>query len=108
MKLNQYIESLMESPGWKTIFSVIIPIFSGVLSGSFIAEISTPVGLEWKNFYYAKSFYGLLLIIIIIYFYNRALFTREISIAKFSDSDYCLAYVRSKCLPEAAAKYKKN
>jgi len=50
----------------------------------------------------------LLLIVVIIYFYNRALFNHETSITRFSDSDYCLAYIRSKCLPEAAEKYKEK
>lgn len=106
--ISYYIENLLESPGWKTFFSVIIPIFTGILSGLFVAEISSPAGLNWAKFYYAKSFYGLLLIVVIIYFYNRALFNHETSITRFSDSDYCLAYIRSKCLPEAAEKYKEK
>jgi uncharacterized membrane protein YfcA len=106
--ISHYIEIFLESPGWKTFFSVIIPIFTGILSGIFVAEISSPSGLNWAKFYHAKSFYGLLLIVVIIYFYNRALFNHETSITRFSDSDYCLAYIRSKCLPEAAEKYKEK
>jgi len=40
--------------------------------------------------------------------YNRALFDHETNVLKFSDSEYCLAYMRSKCLPEAAEKYKEK
>lgn len=106
--INHYIEIILGSHGWKTFFSVIIPIFTGILSGLFVAEISSATALNWTKFYHAKSFYGLLLIVVIIYFYNRALYNHETSITRFSDTDYCLAYMRSKCLPEAAEKYKEQ
>ena len=50
--ISHYIELLLESPGWKTFFSVIIPIITGVLSGLFVSEISTPAGLNWSKFYH--------------------------------------------------------
>jgi len=69
MKISHYIDMLLESPGWKTFFSVIIPIITGILSGLLVAEISSPSGINWKIIYYTKSFYGLLTIVVIIYFY---------------------------------------
>ena len=105
-KIRQCIEFLFESPGWKTFFSVVIPIIAGILSGNFVAEISGSSGLKWSAFYRAKSFYGLIFLVAVIYFYNRGLYRHETEITRFSDADYCIAYVRSKCLPEAAEKYK--
>lgn len=57
-------------------------------------------------FYKIKSFYVLLLISAAVYLYYRALYLYEKNIEKFLDDDYCLAYMRSKCLPEAAERYK--
>lgn len=52
------------------------------------------------------SFYVLIVLTAILYFYQRALYLREVEVTNFSDDDYCLAYMRSKCLPAAAAKYR--
>ena len=105
-KLTQCIAKLLESPVWKTVFSVTLPVIAGVLSGIFIAEISSAQGIQWKTFYKAWSFYGLLGLIIVVYLYNRALYLREREIMQFSDSEFCIAYMRSKCLPEAAERHK--
>lgn len=53
-----------------------------------------------------SSFYGLLITTIVIYCYNKALYQIDKDILKFADSEYCIAYVRSKCLPEAAEQYR--
>lgn len=98
----------MESPGWKTFFSVVIPILAGVFSGSFILEITGQQGIEWLHFYKVKSFYALVVLTLIIFFYNRALYLREVETNKFSDVEFCIAYMRSKCLPEAAAKFREK
>jgi len=103
--INRYI---LDSPGFKTFCGFVLPILSGILSGTLIAEISTPNGLDWKLTLSAKSTYGIIILSIIIYKYNRALFLREKEIRQFSDKEYCLAYMRSKCLPEAAEKYKER
>lgn len=98
---------VLESAGWKTFFSIVIPIFSGVFSGTFIIEITNETGINWRAFYKAKSFFCLLFIVWVIYFYNKAIYIYEREINRFRDKDFCLAYMRSKCLPEAAEKYKK-
>lgn len=104
--LEKIKEAILESAGWKTFFSVIIPILTGVLSGTFVSEISVKGVITWANFYKTISFYGLSLITIVIYFYNKSLFIYEKETLRFLDSDYCVAYMRSKCLPEAAERYK--
>jgi hypothetical protein len=108
VKNQKAIDVVMESPGWKTFFSVVIPILTGVFSGSFILEITGQQGIEWLHFYKAKSFYALVVLTLIIFFYNRALYLREVETNKFSDVEFCVAYVRSKCLPEAAAKFREK
>jgi len=99
-------DKVLESPAWKTFFAVVIPTVVGVLSGTFVAEISTPQGFDWLSFYKAKSFYGLSFMVLVTFIYNRATFLHDREVERFLDDDYCRAYVRSKCLPEAAEKYK--
>jgi hypothetical protein len=57
-------------------------------------------------FYKVRSFYGLCALIVGIYWYNRELYLYEREVSRFLDSDYYIAYMRSKCLPEAAERYK--
>ena len=97
---------ILESPGWKTFFAVVIPMVVGVFSGTFVTEISATNGLDWKLFYKAKSFWGLVLIALFVYVYYRAVYLYDKNVERFLDDDYCRAYMRSKCLPEAAERYK--
>jgi len=106
MSKSKAREYLFESPGLRTFFSAIIPIVAGVLSGSFVIEITTSSGLAWGVFYKARSFYALVALSLAIYWYNRALYLYEREVQRFMDADYCIAYMRSKCLPEAAERYK--
>lgn len=99
-------DKFLESPGWKTFFAVVIPVIVGILSGTFVAEISNSGVLDWSAFYRAKSFYGLLVMVVLTYGYHRAVFLYEREVLRFLDDDYCRAYMRSKCLPEAAERYK--
>ncbi|MBK7646969.1 MAG: hypothetical protein IPJ12_07400 [Betaproteobacteria bacterium] len=99
-------EKILESPGWKTFFSVVIPIVVGVFSGTLVTELTTSTGLNWSVFYKTVSFYGLLIVATISYIYFRAVYMYERQIDRFLDDDYCRAYMRSKCLPEAAERYK--
>ena len=89
----------------KTFASVSNVILCGVLSGAFIAEISEPTGLQWKTFYWRKSFYGLVVLALFTYLYNRMVYSSEKDILRFADEEYCLAYMRSRCLPAAAERY---
>lgn len=81
-------------------------IVAGVMSSAFIVEISTKDGLRWSDFYRATSFYVLIVLAIVNYIFHKSVYTREIDILKFRDNEYCKAYMRAKCLPEAAVRYK--
>jgi hypothetical protein len=51
-------------------------------------------------------FYALIALGVILFLYNRSLYRRDVAIERFLDDDYCKAYMRSQCLPEAARRYK--
>jgi len=108
MTWNSLRERLIESPAWRTFVSVGTTIAAGVLSGTFVFELITPAGLAWGIFYKTGSFYGLLAVAAITYLYNRAVFLHEQKISRFLDDQYCIAYMRSKLLPEAAEKYREQ
>ena len=93
---------LLASPACRTAVSVLGTAAAGVLSGIFVIEISTPIGVYWPRFYAARSFYALLALTFILYAYNRATYRHDMSVLRFLDSEYCEAYMRSKCLPELA------
>jgi len=96
---------IIASPGVKTLVAVADAMLSGVLSGAFISEISTPIGLDWGSFYRKWSFYGLLILTVLTYFYHKTVYGCETDILRFADDEYCLAYMRSLCLPAAAERY---
>ncbi len=103
---RRFHASLLESPGWKTFFSAVLPIAAAVLAGTFTVEITKDGALDWQHFYWAKSFYGLSTLSLVIYWYNRQLYLYERRVDRFLDDNYCRAYMRSQCLPEAAERYK--
>lgn len=106
MTLNKLKEILLEAPLARAVFQVMSNVLVAVFSGSFVFQISTATGLDWSQFYMQSSFYGLIFTTIVIYWYNSALYQIDKDILKFADSEYCIAYVRSKCLPEAAEQYR--
>lgn len=100
-------ELFLESPAWRTVFSVVLPILAGVFSGTLVAEITVPPnGISWVLLHKAKSSYVLVGLSLILYWYNRATYKHDRHVRSFLDTDYCRAYMRSKCLPEAAERYR--
>lgn len=106
MTRNKLKEVILEAPLARAVFQVLSNVLVAVFSGAFVFQISTSTGLEWSQFYKQSSFYGLVITTIVIYWYNKALYQIDKDILKFADSEYCIAYVRSKCLPEAAEQYR--
>jgi hypothetical protein len=104
---NWFNKCVLDSPGCKTVFGFVLPIITGILSGTFVSEITTINGLDWKLAKSSKSAYGLIILVYFIYKYHRTIYMREKEVARFLDNDYCVAYMRSQCLPEAAEKYKR-
>ncbi|WP_092006830.1 hypothetical protein [Marinobacter pelagius] len=106
MNLKGIKEAIIESPGWRTFFAFVVPIVASIFTGLFVTEVTVAGEIDWASFYKAKSFYGLIAIGICLYLYNKSIYLHDREISRFLDSDYCTAYMRSKCLPEAAEKYK--
>lgn len=99
-------QRLLESPGWKTFILATGTAAIGVLSSAFVVQISSPEGLLWRSFFRASSFYLLVGLILIIGWFQRTVYRHETRIRQFLDTDFCISYMRSKCLPEAAERYK--
>jgi hypothetical protein len=96
---------LLNSPGWRTVASVVSLLVSGILTSAFVAEITTSQGLAWRTAPERVSFYLLVGFGCISFAYNRAVFRYDTRVERFLDDDYCKAYMRSQCLPEAARRY---
>ena len=99
-------QRLLESPGWKTLVLSACTAATGVLSSALIVQISTTGGLAWRSFYKSSACYGLVVLILFLYWFQRTVYRHETRIRQFLDTDFCIAYMRSKCLPEAAERYK--
>ena len=106
MTLTMAKEIVLEAPLARALFHVMSNVSIAIFAGAFVFQISTPTGLEWHDFYEQTSFYGLLTTAAAIYWYNKAIYQIDRDVLKFADSDYCVAYVRSKCLPDAAEQYR--
>ncbi len=92
----------IEEPLAKTIILGFNVASSSILTSIFTTEITIDGKLEWKHFYSTISFYFLLGAWGITYLYLRFIYQSETSIKKFEDDEYCKAYMRKECLPEAA------
>lgn len=97
---------ILTSPGWRTLFSIAFPIAIGVVSGAYVNELTTPDGVKWARSWSLASFYLLVAATSLMVVFHRAVYLHEISIDKFRDEQFCMAYMRSKCLPEAAERYR--
>lgn len=95
---------IKNSPLFKTIIGVSSLIIAGILSNTFVAEITIDSEIHLNLFYKTKSFYFLLIFIVLIYFYYRFLWSIDKSTADFKDDEYCKAYMRKECLPQYAKK----
>lgn len=96
---------ILDSPTIKTAGFVVGTIVTGVLCGTFVSEITHENKLQWSLFYSSRSFYGLLVIGVALFFYNREVYLYDRDIMRFKDTEFCIAYIRSKCLPAAVQMY---
>jgi len=107
LQVRQLWRLVLVSPEWKLGLSLLWTVGSGVLASALVVEISTPRGLQWSRVPSAPSFYALVGLAVIVFFYSRAVYQHETTVERFRDDDYCKAYMRSQCLPEAAERYRK-
>ncbi|WP_156484627.1 hypothetical protein [Thalassospira lucentensis] len=83
-------------------------ILTAVLTGLFVSEISTPAGIAWKTFYKTYAFWPLVGMSWILYWHATHTVEQENDISNFTNEEYCLAYLRSQCLPELAERARKK
>jgi len=95
---------LLESALARALVPTILSVAIGVLSGSLVTEITTPRGLDWSHVHSTVSFYGLILSTVLQGMYAKLLYGYEQEVLKFADTEYCIAYLRARCLPELAAR----
>lgn len=106
--LNKILDYIKERPEVRTAIFILSVILSGILSSSFVTEITVEGKLVWSIFYKTTSFWLLCIYTFLLYLYNKFLYQHEKNILNFLDDNYCKAYIRSQCLPEIIEKYKKD
>jgi len=88
------------SPFLKTAISLLSSILIGIFSNTLVSDIATSSGIAWGSVYQSASFYLLIVFAALTLLFHRFLHTFETDIQKFRDADFCLAYARSRLLPE--------
>ena len=99
---------LYSSPSARTAASIVSAVGIGVFSNTLVAEITTPAGIKWSSFYSTVSFYVVVLFSVLIFLYNRWLYLYESDIQNFRDIEFCIAYARSRLLPEQIERYRQQ
>jgi hypothetical protein len=92
----------------KTLVSVVCAAGSGVFSNTLVTEMTTPTGIAWGSFYATVSFYLVFSFLFLTFLYNRYLHVHESDVQNFRDSEYCVAYARSKLIPEQVEHYRQK
>jgi hypothetical protein len=91
-----------ESPFIQTLCFFFSVIVSGVLSGVLVTEITVNNKIDWELLPKSKSFYFILLLLFLVYIYNKLL--HEGKINEYKDKEFCRAYIRRESLPVLAKK----
>jgi len=97
---EQFKNKLYTSPTLKTAFSLGSSISIGFFSNTLVADMTTPHGIMWLTFYTSISFYLVLCLAALTLWFHKALHAFETDVLKFRDIEFCLAYARSRLLPE--------
>jgi hypothetical protein len=99
---------LYSSPSARTAASIFSAVGIGVFSNTLVAEITTPSGIKWTLFYSTISFCVVVVLSILTFLYNRWLYLYESDIQNFRDIEFCMAYARSRLLPEHIERYRQQ
>lgn len=99
---------IMVKPLFNTLVFAFSVIISGVLCSAFITEITDNGVLIWDEYYKTKSFWLIIVFLIVVFIYNLKFYKNEKDIEKFYNEVYCSAYMKSELLPEMAEYYKKE
>lgn len=96
----------LSKPLAKTVVFAVSVILSGILCSAFVAEITTPEGLQWRYFYQKWSFWLIILFLVIVFVYNVFIYRAEKSVEKFMDANYSRAYIIRSCMQDIVEKAK--
>jgi hypothetical protein len=101
-------ECFYQSPGLKTAISILLTVSGGFFTSTLSTEITTTAGISWTVAPTTASFWLLLAICIITYFFHKFMHSYEHGIQAFQDTEYCIAYARSQLIPTQIEAYKKE
>jgi len=106
MLLEKFKQVLFEAPLIRLLIQITSNVLTAFFSGTLVYEITLSGKLDWNALYHASSTYCILFVVSLTAWYSKITYQLDTDILKFGDIDYCTAYMRSKCLPEAAEQYK--
>ncbi|MFJ7682618.1 hypothetical protein [Peribacillus butanolivorans] len=108
-KLKSKLSDILEkSPLFETLIFAGSVIFSGILTGAFINELTVNNEIQWKNAFKIVPTYLILIYLVILYHYNKFLYNERLEINNFKDDVFLSAYVKKELVPEIVTDFKKN
>lgn len=99
--VRRALRAIAASPHWRTALSVLLAIGTGLVSGALINEITIDNKVNWLLAVRRYNLYILIFMATLNYIYYVFIHKIEVEMLKFSDSVFCIAYVRSQLLPDA-------
>lgn len=105
MRIDNLKRRLLDSPTIKALVPTLLAAAIGVFSGTLVTEITTAQGLDWRTVHRTFSLYALAILTVAQVIFTRLVYETDRDVLKFAESEYCVAYLRSRCLPEMAARY---
>jgi hypothetical protein len=98
-------QRLADSPLAKALIPALLSVGIGVLSGSLITEITSASELKWSEAPRTISFWGLFLLTGAQIIFSRWVYEIDRDVMKFAETTYCVAFIRSRLLPEVAIRF---
>ncbi|MBY6121841.1 hypothetical protein KUV64_22150 [Mameliella alba] len=97
-----------QSPGLKTATSILLTVSGGFFTSTLSTEITTAAGISWSVAPSTASFWLLLAVCVLTYFFHKFMHAHEHGIQAFQDTEYCIAYARSQLIPTQIQAYQKQ
>lgn len=97
-----------KSPLFETLVFTGSVIISGILTSSFVTELTVNNKIQWNKAFNIVPTYLILVFIALLYFYNRFLYKEHLKIKDFQDDLYASAYVKREVYPEVVRDLKKS
>ena len=98
--IRNWKRAFLRSPILKTITFFLSVILSGVLTNSYISEITKNGKTIWAISFSSLSFRLILVYLVVIFYYNKMLMRYENDLYNFADQEFCKAYLTKELLPQ--------